>query len=1048
MEDRARSFCLTYTSKPSSTINRILADLSEECLTELRDIIAEWCLLLAYHTEASVDYRIPANYDQLYSFYQELFSDEINENVILSRVIFTLRNQNVTGVTLSNLLKSLRKCTETVEVLVYLSIITGRLGRFSSSVGYLLKAIRAGRITQFESVLRSLCLIDVEMLRFLFGSQSSGKNIPVDGVSNFAYCSEDAERSFTKETFPHVTIVDSSSVKIEMEDCDEGTTRDATSCLPNLDPDNKKDIDEVLVYIESAVSDLTDEEQNAERLATIHLRNGRVYTALGCLLQRVPKLVNANNGNIEKQAFSFDKPSQQQLYDTAIEIANRLMREDIIDENNSCHGDKYINKAVSYCFLALLLKPKDLISADLLLKALLKLDDVNKALLHCENMLKDFPDRPEFLLVKACCCVREDQYDIALVELHFALEKSPDNLKLICVCGLVHILLETTETGVDSLLKACKIDMAIAVDVSKYFRPKDLEKVKSVLSKCLQTQCGKRKKRKKAAWQKETCESNEKLEGAAVSSSGFSKFVDSEETLLFEFLIKLFPADLELHLLYVDTLVNLEQLEEAQMTLINLIKRIPEEIQPMIQLANLRMHLGAYVAAVEDFRILLRVIGTSSFAANLLALSDEDRREIARVHRQHGFRYLQKENSHADAVECFSVAIAAIGSLATGLILARGFCYVHLNEYASARNDFTSVLTFDSNNAAAFCGRSVTFAMLGLRDSCIKDIEVALRLDSEKSEQALKKLPFKCVEVFGQMLLEHASSLIRQLSETGPEKMEEILDEEDLEMLIEFLHNAFHETYHYCKLYLEFLIVSEQFEEASDKIDLMLKNNPDDPWLASLHGFILIKLSNAEESVDILNKLTESETAHLKKVLNRLSDTERKEICKISAKKAEDSSQHKNTSDAIKHYSLALLAINGKDIGLLRGRYKCFQSEGNSEKAVEDLSLIIDIKPELQDLCARAKYHDSFGREKSACEDYIRALEIDEVCTIKTLEQESLLKSTVTLFYNAANGLFVSQQHQEVLRFCEFGLKLDQNHKGLKQLRYRTKCVVNKCVIQ
>ncbi len=145
---------------------------------------------------------------------------------------------------------------------------------------------------------------------------------------------------------------------------------------------------------------------------------------------------------------------------------------------------------------------------------------------------------------------------------------------------------------------------------------------------------------------------------------------------------------------------------------------------------------------------------------------------------------------------------------------------------------------------------------------------------------------------------------------------------------------------------------------------------------------------------------------------------------------------------------LAILIAVGTNIEVLRCRYSCLINLDLLQDALSDISAVIECRPCYKDYCVRAKLLHGLGREKAACSDYIAALDSNEEDAIAYLVEEAMLKHVLSMFCTAASSSFIREQFHEVLKFCEHGLKLDPTHKGLKQLRYRTKCVMNKCVVQ
>ncbi|XP_066926748.1 tetratricopeptide repeat protein 34-like [Clytia hemisphaerica] len=516
---------------------------------------------------------------------------------------------------------------------------------------------------------------------------------------------------------------------------------------------------------------------------------------------------------------------------------------------------------------------------------------------------------------------------------------------------------------------------------------------------------------------------------------------------------------LEIAKLYIDSLHVCEELDIAQDFLIKLVKEYPTETLPMVYLANIRLKVGAYVASTEDFRALLKVYGEENLTNDLSKLPLDERKEIARVHRLHGVRFLGNEYAFREASECFTVVLCAIdGSSAPGLFLSRGYCYMHLNNFEAADQDFKQCLERKEFVTAALCARAVLYAVTTHVEEALRDFKEAFNLDSTACQKCLPKLPYEHVTVFSQMVIQYIKQGVENTS-AGRKKLYDISDlnvvdistantattEMDLDILrySEFLCKVFPSNIDYVSTYIECLHLSNDKITMKIAIDRALGAFPGEPRFEVWRGVALSEQRQLEDSINSMKDLCDlnEETLH---ILTYISPKAKKQIYERCMKKGRKSIEKERYGSAVAYYSLAS-SLFKNDVCPLRERMQCHQRLAHHKKWLIDMSRILALDPTTNDYCIRAVYHQKQGEDLMACEDYMSALDLDEQETIQMVTVNANTEDVTRLFHITAVSISQIGKVKTASRLCEAGLKFDPNHKGLKQLVEKTSN--NRCTL-
>ena len=1019
MEEKARKYCLLYKMQPALALTCIYRELSQTLINGLSRLLQDWCMYAAENEDALIDFIIPLNYEQLYSFTFELLSRKMQDTLVISRAINVLKNQKAPLKNLNNSLQNLLKCKQNETVLILTAIIYARIGKDEECIKQCKRLSSIKDLMSLRSRLHLTSNVDLELLKLVMQSHDMQKQPSPTGISNGGYTKEEA-LSREGTSYASNEIILTSAVDLH-----------STQIMETSFQDDDKTTGFFLNEVVNTLSRMLDIDKYFGSIVDIHLNAGRTYHAVWILREYYDK----NDNNLP----DLDSATTLCLHEPLIQIIKGLNESFNTEKSyeNSCSKTLgSLNKrALAYCEIA---KSFDISDVEM---GLLYIDCLNQngktdAALALGNELREKGEQStDVVSAIANSQIHQGKYICAIEDINKAVtSSSSETPDLMSLRGFANVLTGNLSKGVADITSACKNEISIAVYRFRNLKLLDQEKIRDRISQYV-----------KGCMELDPFKENDRKENREDLASGQPQH-DFENKLhqlrcQCEFLSKFYQRDLAIHLLHVKVLVKLQRCEAAQEILVRYIQRYPDDPFPMIHLANLRMQLGAYVAAVQDFRVIMLAIGSARFAEYLYRLSAAERQEIARVHRQHGFRYLHSEKSYPDAIECFNISIIALCGTATGLILVRGFCYANLGDYELALNDFLSVLEREPNNTAAIVSKSVIYSVLDYEEETLKGLGVILQANKEVAASVLRKIPISCVLVFATLLKNYVNKVLDEVNTKDESAIE------TAGIYAEFLSSIFKTPQYRC-FYAKYLLHRRKYDDAKTEVEVALRSEPDNQIALSQKAFLLAKTSNMRECLFIMKTLADTNADVLEKYIRLLSIREINELRSMVLKEAREKKEAKDNPGAIRCYNLALMIAGRKDIEILRGRFDAFVDDGQLEESLSDITSIIEAKPSYEDYCIRAKIHTSLSKEKLAWNDYIKAMELDEERTITLLNDQAIMKHVLCLFCIAANGAFVRERYKEVLRLCDFGLKLDSNHKGLKQLRYRTKCVVNRCVIQ
>lgn len=785
-------------------------------------------------------------------------------------------------------------------------------------------------------------------------------------------------------------------------------------------------------YLRREIMKVDFEEDSIRTMISIHLKAENYYPCVVLLTDILSKPF------FEPILISLDDSEKFKMGQICVFVVTNVI------QNKSSLSSTDFKTANEHAQLACKLMPNEEKPFELLCKIYRKANETSKALAIAKTFLEEVNKSAEEIIIQKVFCLIDNGDCINALHLIESTlsECEIRNLKEFTILkGFLSFLSEDTAKGMD-IFRTYKVDehRATIVNILEQFHDHDL---RFILHKA-------------QTWFQQLLNDFKEIDSDDDMKSDV--YEAKRMLMLVSYLLSYKnPDQLSFANLHVDCLVLCGEYELAQAFLVKLVKDYPEERLPMVYLANLRLKLGAYVAATEDFRTLYMMWGMQGLLDDLSNLPIEDRREIARVHRLHGFRFFNRTERFHEAAECFSVAISAIGLSATGLFLSRGFCYIHMNDYNKAIDDFNKCLHADDSIAAALCARAVLYAVTTHVEEAILDFQKAFSIDASACQQCLTKLPMEHALTFGQLIIQYIK---QELEETTKHKkthhhLNDIHSMENISHHIfnietvkysEFLCKVFPNNTDYVSTYIEALYVANESSAAHYETNSALNTFPGNPLFVAWKGVFLTQQRKFDDATTYLKdmKTNAEEVLH---ILSYLDQKMKKNIFDKVTSKARTLADIQKHGEALAYYNIASMLYT-KDVASLRGRMECHYKIDETKKWLRDLGKVINLQPTADDICLRAQYYRSQGEELKACEDYIAALAVEEEKTIEIVTINSNGDEIVELFYSCAWCMIEMDKHAEVLRLCNAGLKFDPYHKNLKQLRDKTRSNVSKCVIQ
>jgi tetratricopeptide (TPR) repeat protein len=355
-------------------------------------------------------------------------------------------------------------------------------------------------------------------------------------------------------------------------------------------------------------------------------------------------------------------------------------------------------------------------------------------------------------------------------------------------------------------------------------------------------------------------------------------------------------------------LVQLGRTREATKVVEGILEGDPENLEALMLLGELRMHLGEYESAIEIFeRVgaknpsneLNKRIGDAYYrlhhyekALEKYASVLEEEKDTEVMHRT--AEILLTLNRSEEALKILDALITIVPDNASYYVL-KGNALTALGRYIYALECFNNAIKMDAMNAGAWFGRGLTLAKIGDFDEALKSAEKVLSFG--RSVEGLK--------LRARMLYE-----IGRYPEANT-AYDEMLSEGDLEIL---LGKA---------LTLEKL----GSDEALRWFDKVLEQNPDNVQACYHKARYLVNIGRNKEAIELLNRAVQLEPDNV-------------DVRKLLAEQL----LSENVDAACMHYA-EILQHDPRNTEAMYNLSRIYAGKGEYEKALEYINSYLAEKP-------------------------------------------------------------------------------------------------------
>ncbi|XP_077998100.1 uncharacterized protein LOC144451177 [Glandiceps talaboti] len=619
-----------------------------------------------------------------------------------------------------------------------------------------------------------------------------------------------------------------------------------------------------------------------------------------------------------------------------------------------------------------------------------------------------------------------------------AVDDFPDSIQALCGRGYANLLTNDSRAAVKDYLKAISMSIMESVGYANTIPLPQQQKLQHLLRKEVHELFERARKMTPSygSVRERTLDNGKKILETALDIADFLKYLDED--------------DVSAWLLKVDALRRLQRQDEAERELIEFVDRHPDNEVAMVHLSNLRMKFGKSNQAVKDYLDVLRMKGSTGIAAAFVEIDSADRIAIENEAHRYAVQLLEESRTpetFKDAIDCFTVAIAASGVRATKSLLARAECYAHLGDQVAAIADFSTVLNHDPNIVEALCGRACMQLTLNHQQETVVDYLRALTVNFDYTKNHIASLPEQPRLLVIYWLHQYTMSLLSQDSPNQNDKR--TLRAKLIGQLLVALDEE-NSTWH--GLYADALIVEGDYETALAHLNKVTELSPDDLTAVARCALIHVKLGNMDQAVLQLGKLAEDDLQGLNFVLKVLDPEQHEELAKFASNQAENLSRKNRHEEALHYHSLAVLSTNATQPDILRKRAKCLARLEKYNRAERDLSLVLKLEktnPLMSDYCARGHIYLLHEKEHPACNDYIRALDLNASAALSIITSKPGRANLARVFYNYAQYNYDNKKFPEALMVADFGLQIDEKHMDLRKLKSKTNKQMGRgCVIQ
>ncbi|XP_038603119.1 tetratricopeptide repeat protein 34 [Tachyglossus aculeatus] len=519
-------------------------------------------------------------------------------------------------------------------------------------------------------------------------------------------------------------------------------------------------------------------------------------------------------------------------------------------------------------------------------------------------------------------------------------------------------------------------------------------------------------------------------------------------------LMELDEKDEGSRLLCADALYLLGRLEESHKVLLGSLSRNARAPPVLARLALLQMRRGFLYDSHQLIRKVIQLGDTSCLQPILEVFPEEDRmrlqahchaRALVILDHKEGDTYIK------EAVAYLSLAIIASGGQAIESLLTRARCYGRLGQKRTAVYDFNAVLSRDSGNVAALCGRAFMLLVLNQQKEALRDLTLALKLDASSVVPEILTLKPEAQALICHGLHAHCRAALKDFApHPGPTLGEPPKDLLALGRALTTI-GIKRKSGHF--LYADVLIAVGRHEEAIAHLREAL--GPSEMCGAAARarlGWLQLKKRDARAAAHHLEALAGQDPQQLAFLLDLMDDEQRQSLVQAAAAEGNILDSENRPEEALGYWSLAVSGSRGQ-AKFLRQRAACLAHMKEFGQALADLDEAIkkhgpgELHGLAEDYCTRGLLQLTLSDEEAATEAYIKALQLQRSVALGLVAHQPGPKRVAQVFYQVALRHVDGHRYEDAWKVVEFGLLVDQNHGSLKKLRARIKREVAGCSV-
>ncbi|EDO42640.1 predicted protein [Nematostella vectensis] len=616
---------------------------------------------------------------------------------------------------------------------------------------------------------------------------------------------------------------------------------------------------------------------------------------------------------------------------------------------------------------------------------------------------------------RAVCYLNSGSNEAALSDYNTALGIQPGCARSLCGRMRAHFAIGQQDKGIADLISAARAGVDRVLDAFNELPTEVKEtfkvQLKSFLNRAMQ-----------------------KIKSGAYS--------EKDVLLVGEVLARAYSTDLDSHLAFVELLVSMQKIDEAQAMLIRFIQQNPGEFLASVHLAMLRMRNGNICYALDELTTLLRTVGQEKLSTAITGFPVSEKQKVSREAYSEGLRLVGRENDGA-AVSYFTLAIILSPKQAWEAYHQRGKRYFKLKKPRHALQDFTAVLSMRPKHIEALCGRAVINLTACKYQEAVGDFLAALKINQKILANFLKRLPESYRRVALRSLEGYLQSQFALFNAHGT-KSEFIMPLSRLLVEVDGNSAANHSTF------ADALFLEEDYQTAAGELQKAEQLSKTlDMCLFGRCGLAHVKLNDYRTAAQYFSRLSECDVDGLKTMIDALNTNQRTVLAREAANQGTEQLRESNFAHALSFFSVSVFATSGQKGDYLRMRCKCLERLRMYDRAIDDLSTVMSMgAPMIGDLCARANLHILNESLVAACEDFMTSFDMNDHVTLNIMESCPGRDATVRAFTRAATLECEAKRYYEALNLCVYGLKVDPENVELKRLKMKLEMGVSKCSIQ